>query len=218
MKYAIYALSAGKPTTHVLNGKELHTGFIKEQMQSDWLSKTGFTKDGQADTKNHGGEDKALLMYPFDHYHYWETRFKQPFKVPSFGENITISGLTEKDVCIGDIYKLGHATIQVSQPRQPCYKIADVHSIKNIPAVVTETGYTGYYFRVLEEGNVTNSDQLQLIDQKKQQVSIAFIHRILFHDRNNAKGIEVILNVDELASSLRESLTKKLATLTGNNG
>ncbi|MCT2534445.1 MOSC domain-containing protein [Aquibacillus koreensis] len=215
MNYQVISLNVGKPRAYTWNNKELFTGFVKQPVHEKvWLSKLGFTGDGQADRKNHGGEDKALLMYAKDHYNFWQTQYSQEFNMPSFGENITIDGLLEEDVSVGDVFTLGEAEIQVSQPRQPCYKIAEVHQIKDIPAVVTETGFTGYYFRVLKEGYVSPNDQLTLMKKDENKVSIAYIHQSLFHERQDENRIRKILEVDALAASLRASLTKRLIKLT----
>ncbi|WP_245831080.1 MOSC domain-containing protein [Sediminibacillus massiliensis] len=200
----------GKPDKHLINGKELYSGFIKSPIEeTSYLSSTGFEGDGQADLKNHGGEDKAVLGYALNHYSYWENTYNRKFAIPSFGENITVDGLTEKETYIGDVYKLGGATIQVSQPRKPCYKIAEVHQIKEIPAAVTETGFSGYYFRVLEEGHVHHSDTLELVEQDSFKVSISYIYEVLYHRKHGIEGMDRILEAEALANSLSQSIIKK---------
>lgn len=204
----------GKPKRHIINGKELHTGFIKKPVeQPQYLTKVGFEADGQADLKNHGGQDKALLLYNAEHYTYWEQLYNKEFKYASFGENITINGLSEQDVYIGDIYKLGEATIQVSQPRNPCYKIAEVNQVKDITAKVTETGYSGYYFRVLKEGLVAPTDSLKCIEVDQSKISVSDVQQTLFHDRKDAVKIKQILSVEALADSIRSTLEKRMKKL-----
>ncbi|MRH44608.1 MOSC domain-containing protein [Aquibacillus halophilus] len=215
MKCQLLSLNIGVPKIYSFNGKQLHTGFIKEsQDESIWLSKIGFEGDGQADQKNHGGEDKALLMYSYHHYNYWEKRYNREFNVPSFGENVTINHLSEDQIHLGDIFALGNAIVQVSQPRNPCYKIAEVHQLKDIPAVVTETGYSGYYFRVLREGFVTNNDYLELIEKDPNEISISFVHQTLFHLKDDIERINTILKVEAIATSLRKTLENRLDKLT----
>ncbi len=208
------SLNIGTPNKYNFNGKNLHTGFIKKSTSKPvWLSKRGFEGDGQADLKNHGGEDKALLMYSFHHYKYWRARYNRDFVAPAFGENITVDHLPEKEVHLGDTFKLGDAIIQVSQPRNPCYKIAEVHQIKDIPAVVTETGFTGYYFRVLKEGYVAPNDELTLIETNPNQITISFVHQTLFCNKDDIDAINQILTVDAIAATLRKSLETKLVKL-----
>ncbi|QGH33385.1 MOSC domain-containing protein [Gracilibacillus salitolerans] len=214
MSYAIASLNVGKPTVHQLDGQEIKTGFKKTPThQPNYLTVTGFENDGQADLKNHGGEEKALLMYPKDHYRYWEEKYQRDFPYPAFGENITIVGLTENDLYIGDVFQLGEAEIQVSQPRQPCYKIAKVHDLKDMPAVVTETGFSGYYFRVLKEGVVKPTDRLIKVKEDPQQVSPVDVFHCLFHDRKNRKKMEQYLQIEALAPNVKKSLTKRMEKL-----
>ncbi|HWH70544.1 MAG TPA: MOSC domain-containing protein, partial [Candidatus Sulfotelmatobacter sp.] len=101
------------------------TGFFKASVTGPvYVGKTNLEGDGQADLKNHGGVDKAICAYSKDHWAYWETEFSLHLANGAFGENFTIEGATERDVCIGDIYRCGGALLQVSQPRQPCWKLA----------------------------------------------------------------------------------------------
>ncbi|SFM46022.1 MOSC domain-containing protein YiiM [Gracilibacillus orientalis] len=214
MRYAIVSLNVGRPTVHHLGGQEIKTGFIKKPThQPHYLSITGFEEDGQADLKNHGGEEKALLLYPKDHYPFWEEKYQRDFSYPAFGENITIDGLTERDLYIGDVFQLGEAEIQVSQPRQPCYKIAKVHDIQDMPAVLTETGYSGYYFRVLKEGIVEPTDQLIKVKEDPQQVTPVDVFHCLFQDRKNRERMEQYLQIEALAPNVKRSLTKRIEKL-----
>ncbi|WP_208591634.1 MOSC domain-containing protein [Gracilibacillus suaedae] len=214
MSYVIESLNVGKPTVHHLDGQEINTGFKKTPThQPNYLTVTGFENDGQADLKNHGGEEKALLMYPKVHYRYWEDKYQRSFSYPAFGENITINGLTEQDLYIGDIFQLGETEIQVSQPRQPCYKIAKVHGIQEMPAVVTKTGYSGFYFRVLQEGIVKPTDRLIKVKEDPQQVTPVDVFDCLFHDRKNRERMEQYLQIDALAANVKRSLTKRIEKL-----
>ncbi|WP_058306070.1 MOSC domain-containing protein [Gracilibacillus massiliensis] len=214
MVYTIISLNVGKPKIYQLEGKEIRTGFIKKPInQPSFLTLTGFEEDGQADLKNHGGVEKALLMYPKEHYLFWNKQYNKSFAYPAFGENITIEGLTEKDVFIGDIFQLGEAEVQVSQPRQPCYKIAKVNGINEMPAVVTETGYSGFYFRVLKEGAVKPTDELKKIKEAKHRVSSFDIFDCLFHDRQNKQRMEEYLLLDGLAANVKATLQKRIDKL-----
>ncbi|MFC4401532.1 MOSC domain-containing protein [Gracilibacillus xinjiangensis] len=214
MSYEIISLNVGKPRIHQFGEKKVHTGFVKQPTtEVCYLTKTGFFEDGQADLKNHGGEEKALLMYAEDHYTYWEGLYGQNFTYPSFGENITIKGLTERELYIGDIFKLGGSIIQVAQPRQPCYKIAAYHQIKDIPAIVTKTGFSGYYFRVLQEGEVSVRDTLEKIEESQTNVTPYDIFDCLFHDRENKERMEEYLLLDTLSANVKNTLNKRLRKL-----
>ncbi|WP_163539526.1 MOSC domain-containing protein [Gracilibacillus sp. YIM 98692] len=210
----IVSLNVGKPDTYIFGDREIKTGFVKKPTnEACFLTKTGFVEDGQADLKNHGGEEKALLMYPYGHYPYWEKLYKQTFSIPAFGENITIKELTEKDIYIGDTFQLGEAVVQVSQPRQPCYKIAEYHQIKDMPSVVTQTGYSGFYFRVLEEGKVNSEDSLKKLTTEDHQVTPFDVFDCLFHDRKNKERMMYYKSLAGLASNVKATLSKRIEKL-----
>lgn len=213
MKFAqIVSINIGLPQVLVdLEGTEVTTGFSKSSIQgSIYLAMLNFEGDGQADLKHHGGVDKAVCVYPAEHYDYWRKALDRDFGSAAFGENLTTRGLTEKDVCIGDMFKLGEAVVQVTQPRQPCYKLAFKHKVRNLPLLVQDTGFTGYYFRVLKEGWVSAADQLQLIQPDSAQITIAYANQIMHHDKTHKQGIEAVLHVSALSASWRRTLQNRL--------
>ena len=120
-----------------------------------YLGALGFIGDEQADMKVHGGTEKAVHHYAFDHYSFWNKQFntQKSLEPGSFGENIAIFGVTESSVCIGDIFQLGNALVQVSQGRQPCWKLNLNSAIENLAQQFQRTANTGKYYRVLEEGS-----------------------------------------------------------------
>ena len=132
------------------------SGFCKNAVAGPVaLRWTNLDGDEQADLDNHGGVDKAVCCYPAVHYDGWRCALNLPdLAFGGFGENFTIDGLAEPDVCIGDVWKIGTAVVQVSQPRQPCWKLARRWKIKTLTLQVQQTGRTGWYFRVLTEGVV----------------------------------------------------------------
>jgi MOSC domain-containing protein YiiM len=143
------------------------TGFFKDPVDGPrWLSRVNLDGDGQADLVNHGGADKAVLSYAAAHYPGWRESLARP-DLPhgAFGENFTIDGQTEETVCVGDTYRLGDVVVQVSQPRQPCWKLAWRWRIKELTALVEWSGRTGWYLRVLEEGEVRPGLSLTLVDR-----------------------------------------------------
>jgi MOSC domain-containing protein YiiM len=128
----------------------------------------------QADRKGHGGPEKAVLAYAAAHYDSWRARLELP-KLPfgAFGENLTVAELTEQTVCIGDSWQLGGATVQISQPRVPCFKLAYRWRIKDLTARVAKTGRTGWYLRVLDEGEIQAGQEMTLLDRPYPQWTIA---------------------------------------------
>jgi MOSC domain-containing protein YiiM len=140
------------------------TGFYKEPTVGPVLvGRTNLEGDGQADLVNHGGPDKAVLAYSADHYPAWRSELAKPdLPFGAFGENFTVVGQTEADVCIGDRWTVGEVRLEVSQPRLPCWKLARRWRIKDLALRVDRTGRSGWYFRVLAEGQVTTGQSWRL--------------------------------------------------------
>jgi MOSC domain-containing protein YiiM len=158
------------------------TGFFKEPVEgSMYLGKTNLAGDGQADLVLHGGVDKAVLAYAAKHYPQWQQELNLPdFPYGAFGENFTISLQSEEDVCIGDIFTVGEAQIQVSQPREPCWKLARRWRMKDLPKRVITTGRSGWYFRVRFEGLVESGLPLLLVERPLPQWTIARVNHAFY--------------------------------------
>ncbi|MNI20852.1 6-N-hydroxylaminopurine resistance protein [compost metagenome] len=177
------------------------------------MTKTNLDGDGQADLRFHGGEDKALCVYCEEHYAYWAKILGKELEFGAFGENLTVRGLLESDVCIGDIFKLGEVIVQVTQPRQPCYKLAKKHENSEMVERVQDTGYTGYYLRVLQEGFVPAKPLIERLEKHPAAVTVAYANQIKYHDKEQVDAIERILSVQELSEAWRASFQKRLADL-----
>ncbi|MDF9528592.1 MOSC domain-containing protein [Bacillus cereus] len=211
-EYQLLSLNIGLPKEVIYGGKVIHTGINKKQVKEPvYLSFVKFNGDGQADLVHHGGVDKAVCVYTGDHYPYWEKELNQDLVYGAFGENITVSGMREEDVCIGDTFELGEAIVQVTQPRQPCFKLAKRYNIPKLPLYFQETGYTGFYFRVLKEGWVSSVDTLKSLQSDPKGVSIAFANRIMHKEKQNIEGVKRILEVNALSSSWRKSFEKRIS-------
>jgi len=142
----------------------------------------GLAGDQQADRVHHGGLDKAIHHYPFDHYAHWRTRFgDHPLLAEpgAFGENISTSGLTDDAACLGDRYRLGTALVEVSHGRQPCWKLGHHFRKPELTALVVASARAGWYYRVLEPGTVAAGDSLELVDRTLPQWPIARLFEIL---------------------------------------
>ena len=135
---------------------------LKEPTEEAFLSKDGFLGDDVADLKHHGGPDRAVCVYSYEHYALWEEEFQTTLPASTFGENITVTNMLERDVCIGDTYQLGEAIIQVTQARVPCSTISKRLGIPGILPRIVATGYTGYLCRVLQEGTVRQDSKITL--------------------------------------------------------
>jgi MOSC domain-containing protein YiiM len=206
----IVSLNVGMPRKLKNVDQEIVSGVGKIPVEKAYLTKEGFENDGVQLTKFHGGPDRAVLFYCYDHYKAWEEEFKKQITVPGFGENITITGLSEADVHIGDVYQLGEAIVQITQSRIPCNTLSkynDEHSLLNR---LVSTGFTGYFGRVLQEGWVEGDSSVTRISRIPHSVSVLESNELYFHDQDNIEGIKKLLTIEELASAWRGKLLKRL--------
>ncbi|ANB58289.1 MOSC domain protein [Anoxybacillus sp. B7M1] len=207
----IVSINIGMPQTVTIDGKPLTTGIYKQPVNGFvTVTKTHCIGDGQADLIHHGGPDKAICAYASEHFSFWEQVYHRSFTPGAFGENLTLFGLTENQVCIGDVYEVGTAVIQVSQPRQPCFKLAKRHGLKDLPLKVQETGYTGFYFRVLQEGSIQKGDPLTLIDRSPLALSIHDVNTIYYIDKANVAAMKTIVAEPALSEDWRQSFIKRM--------
>jgi MOSC domain-containing protein YiiM len=205
----IVSLNIGLPRREIFGGKELITGICKRPVQGPVLvRRTGFEGDGVGDRKNHGGADKAVCVYSLEHYPFWEKELSTTLPPAAFGENLTVRGLREEDIRIGDVLRAGSALFEVSQPRQPCKTLAARLGRADLPKMMTAAGRTGFYMRVLEEGTVSPGDELRLVREDPLGVTVAFANRIHYHERDNLKGIERVLAVPALSGAWRDTFRK----------
>ncbi len=176
------------------------------------LRKLNLDGDGQADLQNHGGLDQAVLAYGASHYPIWRDELQRSdFAFGSFGENFTMDGPDESSVCIGDIWQIGETTVQVSMPRFPCWKISALHGIKDLTVRVERSGRTGWYLRVLEEGEVESGMSVDLINRPCPEITVTYVTRIVRDRKPDPEIINRLIACDPLALSVRERLSARLA-------
>lgn len=210
----IVSVNVGKPQIIQFQGKELVTGIYKSPVSSSlYVSITQLDGDGQADLTVHGGVDKALCVYSEEHYAYWEELLGRKLEAGAFGENLTVRGFMETDVCIGDIYAIDDVIVQVSQPRQPCFKVGKRLEWAKTPLQMQETGFTGFYFRVLQEGYISKASQVKLIAKDKEGVTLAYANQIKYHEKRSKEGAERLVQTSALSDSWKKSFMKRLAEL-----
>lgn len=190
------------------------SGIFKELVKGPvWLTKTNLVGDGQADLKNHGGPEKAVFVYPNDHYDAWREELGiADFSPSAFGENFSVYGQTEKDVCIGDVFRIGEAVVQVSQPRQPCWKPARRWRMKDLALRIQETGRTGWYYRVLKEGYVQSGNELKLTERPYPQWTIAECNDIMHNRKHDLEAAASLAACPSLADRWVRTLTKRVRT------
>jgi MOSC domain-containing protein YiiM len=179
----LVSIQVGMPRWHEPDGsgeawdRRWRTAFVKQPVTGPvMLHQTNLAGDMQADTQDHGGPERAVLAYSADHYDRWREEFDWPdLAFGGFGENFTISGQDEWSVCIGDIYDIGDARVQVSRPRGPCYKIEYRWRRRGLLRRVEETGRHGWYMRVLREGLVSARDEVRLVDRPEPGRTVRFV-------------------------------------------
>jgi MOSC domain-containing protein YiiM len=203
----IINLAIGKSEEYVWDNKKERSAIGKKSVTAAKLEKSCFVGDGVANTEFHGGEDRAVCLYSFEHYHSWEKIFNKKLQLPAFGENLTVSGMTEAEVCIGDIYKIGDAVIQVTQGRVPCSTISSFNQEPEFLNHVFDTSLTGYFCRVLEEGIIKIDSTIELLEQDERKISVLFAAKTLLH-HHDKKAIEDIFQVEELALDWKQRFLK----------
>lgn len=207
--YQVISLNSGKIETLTYGNRTFESAIRKQPvLEPVYLGKIGLAVDEQA-YKGHGGADKALCLYPYDHYPYWRKIVSDYSETALFGENLTVEGLTENNAHIGDTFSFGEAVIQISEPRNPCHKLAAKYDVPDMVIRVRDSGYTGFYLRVLKEGTVKPGDNLVLIEPDPHQVSVSLVNDVTFFDRFNLKKLEKVLQVDALSESYRKDLSKQ---------
>ena len=188
--------------------KAWHTSFYKQPMSGAlWLGYEGLQGDDQTDRRVHGGVDRAVCVYPGEHYAHWLAVLPlETMPYGAFGENFTTAGLVESEVCIGDVFTLGGALIQVSQPRQPCWKLARRWRIKDLSAQVEQTGRTGFYFRVLKHGEVAAMDAFHLQERPFPEWTISRCNGIMNHGQGGGEAARDLAQCPALSGGWRDSL------------
>jgi MOSC domain-containing protein YiiM len=207
----ILSINVGKPSLLASSAGDVLSGINKKPIEEEvFLGKLNFVGDAQADLIHHGGVDKAVCVYPVEHYSFWENFMGKKLDFPSFGENLTVQAMREEDIHIGDVIQIGTAIVQVSQPRKPCYKLARKYGITDLPLQVQNTGYTGYYFRVLQEGVIKRIDLPVVLETDPLGVTVAYANQIMHHEKRNRDGIHKVLAVEALSDNWRASLQERL--------
>lgn len=185
--------------------------FKKVRHEAIWLTKTGLQEDEVADRKNHGGVEKALFAYPVKHYDYWQERNPDAdMKAGGMGENLVMTEIDEQTICIGDIYEFGDAIIQVSQPRQPCWKPARRYQIIDLALQIQQSGLTGWYYRVIKEGHVTGKTNMTLVERPHAGWTIARCNDIMHERKEDLVAAQKLMELAALAPNWKRTLEKRL--------
>lgn len=208
----ICSVNIGKAESIEHEGKHILSAITKKPTKDRvFLSGLGLQGDEQANKIRHGGPHKAVCAYPEEYYPDWEQVLCRELPFGSFGENLTVQGMRESEVNIGDIFMWGEALLEVTQPRPPCHKLAKKFGYPQLPLLFQDLGKTGFLMRVLQEGWVSIESQFVCSKTHSSQISIKMVNEAMYKDVPNKELIMNILQVEALAPSVRTTLKLRLA-------
>jgi Uncharacterized protein conserved in bacteria len=215
----LLSVNVGMPKPLGNGSKTVESGILKSPVDGPVQAlRGGLPGDGQADRVHHGGPDRAACVYSSEHRGHWEKLWGKPCEYGAFGENFTVSGFRETDVHIGDIFRIGTALFQVTQPRMPCFKLGLRHGRPELPNEVLKSGYTGWYFRVLEEGEVKAGDRITRIEKRTGSPTIAEAAHTDAYRKRDRDAIVRVLEADGLSEDWKATMAKRLAKLDAGDG
>ncbi|GAL64887.1 MOSC domain-containing protein [Algibacter lectus] len=208
----IIATNLAKPTTIIWNKKEVVTGIYKTPTASPiFLGKTDVDNDEVTDRKYHGGLFKACYLFSEKHYDYWKKRYPDlEWNWGMFGENLTISNFDESEIYVGNIYKIGDALVQITQPREPCFKLGVKFNDQNILKAFIDYGFPGSYIRILKEGFVKVGDHMVLQEEAKNSLTIAQMYQLLYAKEKDQDLLKRAIENDALPEKKRNKLAAYL--------
>jgi MOSC domain-containing protein YiiM len=206
LKMKLISVNVGLPREVTWKGKTVRTGIFKEPVSERVMVRAlNLDGDRQADLTVHGGLDKAVYVYPFEHYDYWRSELPDTELTPGiFGENFTITGLREEEVNIGDCFRIGNVTLMVTQPRLPCYKLGIRFGRPDMVKQFLASRRTGFYFRVLQEGEVGAGDTLEMVSRDDNNITVADITQLYVREEDNPDLRQRAAQLEALPKSWRD--------------
>jgi MOSC domain-containing protein YiiM/ferredoxin-NADP reductase/ferredoxin len=216
----VVSVNVGLPRDIQWNGRTVHTGIWKEPVAGRCrVGRLNLAGDGQGDLAGHGGEQRAVFVYQIESHHYWQERLGRDDLSPGqFGENLTIEGLPDDVVCVGDRYQIGSARFEVTQPRVTCYRVGIRMNEPRMPALLTSSGRPGFYLRVLGEGEVGAGDEIVKVGEATERMTVAQINALLYSPHHPRDQLERALRIDALSPGWRSSFQALLHSPTTGAG
>src|SRR6266446_1777624 len=203
----LLSVNVGLPRDIEWKGKSVHTAVWKDAVRGRrQVGRLNIDGDGQGDLRGHGGEQRAVLVYQIDSYRYWERQLgRKDFVFGQFGENFTVDGLSDDGVCIGDRYRIGGAMFEVTQARVTCYRVGIRMNEPRMPALLVEHRRPGFYFRVLQEGEVGAGDDIVKIADGPERSTVAEIDALLYLPGHSREQLERALRIPALSKGWQSS-------------
>jgi ferredoxin-NADP reductase/MOSC domain-containing protein YiiM len=216
----LLSVNVGLPRDISWKGRTVHTAIWKDPVPGRCrVDRLNLDGDGQGDLTGHGGEQRAVYVYQIESYRYWQEQLKRTdFVYGQFSENLTVEGLPDDAVCIGDRYRIGTALFEVTQPRVTCYRVGIRMSEPRMPALLTSSGRPGFYLRVLEPGEVGAGDEVMKVGEAADRMTVAEINALLYSSDHPRDRLERALLIDALSPGWRasfEALSRSDAAATG---
>jgi MOSC domain-containing protein YiiM len=215
----VVSVNVGGPREVVWKGQTVVTGIFKEAVEGKVaVRRLNLDGDRQADLTVHGGPEKAIYAYPAEYYSFWREQFPE-MDLPwgMFGENLTVTSLLDENVHVGDHFQVGSAKLMVTQPRLPCYKLGLKFGRDDILKRFLHSGMTGFYFSVLDEGEVAAGDLIKLLHRDDHQVKVADITRLYGQDKYNLDLLRRGVAVEALPEEWRDYFQQRIMRLTSSN-
>ncbi len=210
MKLLSVNVSMGKEVPYM--SKTVTTGIFKEPVSGRVMLRTlNLDGDRQVDLHGHGGIFKAVCVYTIENYEHWKRELGQKdFKVPQFGENFTVDGMLEDRVHVGDVFRVGDALVEVTQPRVPCYRLGIRMEDPHFPRRFLQSCRVGFYLRVLEEGQVGVGNSFELVKKDPEEMSVRNVCHLYYFDPENLKDCKKAIRIKALSPGWREGFQDRL--------
>jgi MOSC domain-containing protein YiiM len=210
----VLSVNIGAPRDVIHAGKSVQTGIFKSPVTGRVrIQKTNLAGDGQADLKNHGGTNKAVYAYPFEHYAYWQAALQRDsFNYGQFGENLTVLGLDESTCAIGDRLRIGDAVLAITQPRVPCFKLGIRFNNMEMVKAFSKSARTGFYLKVIAEGTVAAGDAIEFEPGAAERIPVKELFQAFFSARTPASNsvLKRALGNPDLSAEWRASIEGRL--------
>ena len=208
----LLSVNVSEPRSVVHNDQVIQTSIFKEPVSGRvMMRKMNIDGDAQADLRNHGGVHKAAYAYPIENYEFWKKELnRDDFTYGQFGENLTVEGMTEDNAHVGDVFRIGGAVVQATQPRNPCYKLGIKMGSVEFVRTFLQSCRLGIYMRVLEEGEIGAGDAIERIKEDPERMTVREIARLRNIDTENMEGLKKALRIQALPPTLKQDFENRL--------